>query len=443
RYRHDGARRETDAVGSGPRRLRGYASGQKRRGAHDHPVERRHRRAEGRVARAERRAGVRLRPRWHLRDQRVGRRLGQLHDRRRLQTDGRRPARRDPRPDDGRGQPVHRRALRYRRRRARADADRESAIVRLWRRRRQRHVAHAPLHADQHGRQRGHGDGRHVHRSVRAAGGYRCLRGRAVHPAAGRELRPRRALHAGGRGRCRRQPGTDGRWRRRVECRADRQGQCADRAIAAERRWRRLLLDQGRQRSGSRAAGGAVVRRAGLAPFCEEGGEPMSARTTRVLRMAVVLAAALEASGASALDKGAAAPPFDLPGKDGTVQLAKYQGKVVYVDFWASWCGPCRQSFPWMNEMQAKYGARGLQVVGVNLDAKTDDARRFLAETPARFTIAFDPAGATPRAYGIKGMPSSVLIGPDGKVLFEHAGFKEADRAELEQAIQKALGGAK
>ena len=169
----------------------------------------------------------------------------------------------------------------------------------------------------------------------------------------------------------------------------------------------------------------------------------MGARTTRVLRMALVLAAALEASSAFALDKGAAAPAFDLPGKDGAVQLAKYQGKVVYVDFWASWCGPCRQSFPWMNEMQAKYGARGLQVVGVNLDAKTDDARRFLAETPARFAIAFDPAGATPRAYGIKGMPSSVLIGPDGKVLYEHAGFKEADRAELEQAIQKALGGAK
>jgi peroxiredoxin len=170
----------------------------------------------------------------------------------------------------------------------------------------------------------------------------------------------------------------------------------------------------------------------------------MSARTKRVLRMAMVLAAALEASGANALDRGVPAPQFELPGKDGAaVQLAKLQGRLVYVDFWASWCGPCRQSFPWMNEMQARYGARGLQVVGVNLDAKSDDARRFLAETPARFTIAFDPAGATPRAYGIKGMPSSVLIGPDGKVLYEHAGFKEADRAALEQVIQKALGGAK
>ncbi|WP_202423858.1 TlpA family protein disulfide reductase [Duganella margarita] len=157
----------------------------------------------------------------------------------------------------------------------------------------------------------------------------------------------------------------------------------------------------------------------------------------------MMLAALLAASSAQALDKGAPAPQFDLPGLDGAVKLAKLQGKVVYVDFWASWCGPCRQSFPWMNEMQAKYGGKGLQIVGVNVDAKSDDARQFLTATPARFAIAFDPQGATPRSYGIKGMPSSVLIGPDGKVLLEHSGFREADRAELENKIQSALGGVK
>jgi thiol-disulfide isomerase/thioredoxin len=159
--------------------------------------------------------------------------------------------------------------------------------------------------------------------------------------------------------------------------------------------------------------------------------------------IAVMLAAALGASSASALEKGAPAPQFDLQGLDGAVKLAKLQGKVVYVDFWASWCGPCRQSFPWMNEMQAKYGPRGLQIVGINVDAKSEDAKTFLAATPAKFTIAFDPKGATPRQYGIKGMPSSVLIGPDGKVLLEHSGFREADRAELEAKIQSALGAAK
>lgn len=157
----------------------------------------------------------------------------------------------------------------------------------------------------------------------------------------------------------------------------------------------------------------------------------------------IMLAALLTASSAQALDQGAPAPQFDLPGLEGAVKLAKLQGKVVYVDFWASWCGPCRQSFPWMNEMQAKYGAKGLQIVGVNVDAKSDDARQFLTATPARFAIAFDPQGATPRSYGIKGMPSSVLIGPDGKVLLEHSGFRDADRAELESKIQSALGGVK
>ncbi len=145
------------------------------------------------------------------------------------------------------------------------------------------------------------------------------------------------------------------------------------------------------------------------------------------------------ASPAIALDKGSAAPAFELPGLDGPVKLSSYQGKLVYLDFWASWCGPCRQSFPWMNELQAKYGAQGFQIIGVNLDAKNEDAHKFLAATPAHFILAFDPKGVTPRSYGVKGMPSSVLIGPDGKVIFEHRGFNNADRPELESKIKSAL----
>ncbi|MDQ2822844.1 MAG: TlpA family protein disulfide reductase [Pseudomonadota bacterium] len=143
------------------------------------------------------------------------------------------------------------------------------------------------------------------------------------------------------------------------------------------------------------------------------------------------------------LETGTPAPAFTLSGPDGPVKLDQYRGKLVYVDFWASWCGPCRQSFPWMNEMQARYGSQGLQIVGINVDAKSDDARNFLSTTPARFAIAFDPSGATPRAYGVKGMPSSVLIGPDGKVLYEHSGFRAADREALESRIKTALGAMK
>jgi thiol-disulfide isomerase/thioredoxin len=145
----------------------------------------------------------------------------------------------------------------------------------------------------------------------------------------------------------------------------------------------------------------------------------------------------------AAVSPGQPAPLFELAGTIGTVRLDQYQGKLVYLDFWASWCGPCRHSFPWMNEMQAKYGAQGFQVVGINVDAKTADAHSFLATTPASFVVAFDPAGAAPRQYGIKGMPSSVLIGPDGKVLYEHNGFRDGDRAELESRIRAALGAKK
>lgn len=148
----------------------------------------------------------------------------------------------------------------------------------------------------------------------------------------------------------------------------------------------------------------------------------------------------LHASGnVYALEAGSNAPDFELPGKQGTVKLSSRAGSIVYVDFWASWCGPCRQSFTWMNSMQDKYKSRGLEIIGINLDAENEDARKFLAQTPAKFTIAFDSKGVAPRLYGVKGMPTSYLIGRDGKVLFRHTGFKAADREKLEKQIQAAL----
>jgi cytochrome c biogenesis protein CcmG, thiol:disulfide interchange protein DsbE len=156
--------------------------------------------------------------------------------------------------------------------------------------------------------------------------------------------------------------------------------------------------------------------------------------------LAGLLLASVMALPCLAIEAGQAAPDFELPGRQGTVHLSDYKGKTVYLDFWASWCGPCKQSFPWMNEMQSRYAAQGFKVVGVNVDQKTADAKTFLEGTPAQFDVAFDQAGKTPRSYAIKGMPTSVLIGPDGKVLMVHSGFKDEQRAEIEQQIRQALG---
>jgi len=89
--------------------------------------------------------------------------------------------------------------------------------------------------------------------------------------------------------------------------------------------------------------------------------------------------------------------------------------------------------------MQEKYRAQGLQIIGVNLDAKNEDAKKFLSQIPASFSVAFDSKGLTPRAYGVKGMPTSFLIGRDGKIISQHSGFKEADRESLEKQIKAAL----
>lgn len=142
---------------------------------------------------------------------------------------------------------------------------------------------------------------------------------------------------------------------------------------------------------------------------------------------------------ASAINTGSLAPDFELPGVKGNVKLSGAAGSVVYLDFWASWCGPCRQSFPWMNSLQEKYRVRGLQVIGVNLDSKNEDVQKFLSKLPAKFTVAFDSKGTTPKVYGVKGMPTSFLIGRDGRIIFEHTGFREVDREILEQQITSAL----
>lgn len=139
------------------------------------------------------------------------------------------------------------------------------------------------------------------------------------------------------------------------------------------------------------------------------------------------------------LAQTAQAPDFDVASANGPLNLKQFRGKVVYVDFWASWCVPCRKSFPWLNQMQARYGKSGLKIIAINLDEDSQLAKKFLKQYPAKFTVGFDPSGKSAEAYGLRGMPSSYLIDRHGKLLFSHVGFRSDDRAELEQKIRQAL----
>ena len=124
--------------------------------------------------------------------------------------------------------------------------------------------------------------------------------------------------------------------------------------------------------------------------------------------------------------------------------LIEQKGKVVYVDFWASWCAPCRKSFPWMNKVQEKYKAQGFNVVSINLDAKRALAEKFLSETPANFTVIYDPKGSVAKHFKIQGMPSSMLIGRDGEIKSRHTGFfinkTPAYQQEIEQLLSINVG---
>jgi thiol-disulfide isomerase/thioredoxin len=125
---------------------------------------------------------------------------------------------------------------------------------------------------------------------------------------------------------------------------------------------------------------------------------------------------------------------------DGQFDLSDYDGKVVIVDFWASWCVPCRRSFPWYNAMHDKYGDQGLIIIAVNLDAEREAAEKFLAEYPPRFEVVYDETKDLAREFEVVAMPTSYLIGRNGAIRERHFGFKVKKQDEYEAAIVAALG---
>lgn len=140
-------------------------------------------------------------------------------------------------------------------------------------------------------------------------------------------------------------------------------------------------------------------------------------------------------AAALALATGPVAAHEDLAQLD----LEAYKGKVVYLDFWASWCAPCRRSFPWLDSLDRAHGAAGFVVIAVNVDTDRTLATGFLKEVPVGFKVAYDPKGELAARWQLLGMPSSFLIDRSGKVRSAHQGFRKGDEALREAEITRLL----
>lgn len=159
---------------------------------------------------------------------------------------------------------------------------------------------------------------------------------------------------------------------------------------------------------------------------------------TSLLALTAVILTAQPANSAA---KDNAMPNCALTSLEGkqTEDLHQHHGKVLYVDFWASWCGPCAQSFPFLNDLNREFSAKGLHVIGVNVDESAEDAQSFLAKHPASFNIAADASGQCPKNFGVKAMPSTYLIDRNGVVRYTHLGFRTGETKKLREMVEKLL----
>ncbi len=167
--------------------------------------------------------------------------------------------------------------------------------------------------------------------------------------------------------------------------------------------------------------------------------------TTRLfplLSAALLLAACGDVPRGGPVQVGQAAPAYEartLDGKPGT--LAQLRGKPVLLNVWATWCHPCRQEVPALEQLHQAYGPRGLEVVGVSIDQGDQEQgiREFMREYRASYPVWLDPDGAVTTVFSTMGVPNTFLIGPDGDVLWKHVGPVKADDAELRRLIEESL----
>lgn len=135
-----------------------------------------------------------------------------------------------------------------------------------------------------------------------------------------------------------------------------------------------------------------------------------------------------------------AAPDFILKSNQGkNLRLSELRGNVVMLNFWASWCGPCRQEMPLLDQLYQRYSAAGFTLLGVNVEADPKEADQMLKEIPVSFPILYDTESKVSELYGVQAMPSTVMISCDGKVSYIHKGYKPGDEKTYRDHIKGLL----
>ena len=156
---------------------------------------------------------------------------------------------------------------------------------------------------------------------------------------------------------------------------------------------------------------------------------------TRIIPL--LLATLLAVMPVTAGQMGAAAPDFTLPDASGKqISLSDFEGQVVLINFWASWCGPCREEMPLLDELAQRYEPLGFTMLGVNVEEDSTLADKFLAGTPVNFPILYDRENSVSKKYDVIAMPSTVIVGRGGNIRYIHHGYESGNEHDYQDQIR-------
>ena len=166
-------------------------------------------------------------------------------------------------------------------------------------------------------------------------------------------------------------------------------------------------------------------------------------KTLATILMIATLALAFSLPAVALTSRGEQAPDFTLTTLDGSreISLSELAGKVVYIDFWASWCGPCRKALPEVQALWDEYRGENFQMIGVNLDRKIEAGLKYVQSKNVTFPSVFDEGGSVSTEYGVRSIPSMIIIGPDGKVAYSEVGFNPKKLPDIKKVIEGLMAG--